>query len=102
MAVSCLGRQRSQRQPMFRALRQSEVRTISLLGISVNELGRSSGIHRPGYLAPHGDDSLRVVATMKGGQFIACDGVLRRLGVRCKVMACLAHPKRGGPLEPGG
>jgi hypothetical protein len=40
------------------------------------------GVHlefiAPGYLAPHGDDSLRVVATMKGGQFIACDGVLRR------------------------
>jgi hypothetical protein len=52
-----------------------ELRRIDFLGTSVNELRRSSGIHCPGYPAPKGDDPLRVVATMKGGQFIACKSV---------------------------
>jgi hypothetical protein len=62
------------------------------------------GVHlefiAPGYPAPQRDDPLRVVATMKGGQFIVCDSVLRSLGVRCKVVACLARLEREEPLEP--
>ncbi len=63
------------------------------------------GVHlefiAPGYRAPQGDDPLRVVATMKGGQLLHV-AVMRSLDVRCKVVACLARLERGGPLETGG